>query len=103
MPTGNTKSPIREAWDAAKARGDRTFTVPFPCARGHTAERYTSNGICSACSKAGNQHRFNPELRKRKLMNASGKFVQVKQDKETAELGETISNRIKELTGQAVS
>ena len=102
MPTN--RSLIREAWDNARARQDHTFTVSVPCARGHTSGvRYASNGACVDCIKASNSNRFNPKARKKRLAEADGKLVQLKQDKSTAALGQVVGKRIQELTGQAVS
>jgi hypothetical protein len=38
---------------AARARGEKTFTVNVPCKRGHIGPRYTSTGGCCECLGVG--------------------------------------------------
>ena len=97
-----SRSLIRQAQEIALARGDHTFQMPTPCARGHTARRYASNAICCTCAANGRKNK-KPEERQMKLGSASTRVVQFHQDATTAHLVTTSRQRFAEITGRPCS
>lgn len=97
------RSAIREAQEAARTRGDRTFVVSDPCANGHTAERRTSNGICITCATEYRTKAKPKDQRLLRLPATDMRLVQLHQDNTTASLAATSRKRFQELTGRPIS
>lgn len=83
------KAPLHPARAAAKATSQVRYNTGQPCAKGHDADRYTSNGFCVACDKAKSEryHARNPGLgakwaRERRAKDPSGHRAEVKRWKE---------------------
>lgn len=96
------RSAIRAAQESARARGDHTFTMPEPCANGHSSPRYTSNGICQTCSANGRLSR-KPEERQMKIATTQTRVIQFHQDSLTASLSAVVRKRFGEVSGRPVS
>lgn len=97
-----TRSVISEARAVAWAAGHNTFTVPEPCANGHSAPRYTSNSVCTACI-AEYQSKTPKAERVLRLPRADTRPIQLYQDAATASLAATSRKRFAELTGRPLS
>jgi hypothetical protein len=100
--TKPTRSAISEARAIAWAAGHHTFTVPTPCANGHHAPRYTSNGICTRCT-AEYESKNPKDQRVLRLAGTDTRPVQYYQDAATASLAATSKKRLGELLGRPVS
>lgn len=94
----STRSAISEARAVAWAAGHNTFTVPDPCGNGHSARRYTSNSVCTACI-AEYQAKTPKAQRVLRLPRTDTKPIQLYQDAATASLAATSRKRFAELTG----
>jgi hypothetical protein len=97
-----TRSVISEARAVAWAAGHNTFTVPTPCANGHYAPRYASNGICITCV-AEYPSKTPKSERVQRLAGTDTRPVQLYQDAATASLAATSKKRFGELSGRPVS
>lgn len=103
--TNRIHSPIRQAQDAALARGAKTFTFPEPCRNGHLAPRYAVNGNCTRCTADHNRNRHSKpdHMRQLKLHIANGRVTQLTQDSLTVSNTEVAKDRLLEITGRPVS
>src|SRR5438067_9062561 len=104
--TNPRHSPLRLAWDASKARGEKTFTLDQPCRNGHAnAVRYTQNGVCVRCAAENNRTRKHKPAHQRqlKLTLANGRVTQLTQDSPTLANTEAAKDKLLEITGRPVS
>src|SRR4051812_47238688 len=104
--TNRNHSPLRQAQEAALARGDKTFNFPDqPCRNGHLASRYAGNGNCTRCTAEHNRNRHcKPDhQRQLKLTLANGRVTQLTQDAPTIANAEAAKSKLLEITGRPVS
>ena len=98
-----SRSPLRAAQEAARERGDHIFTTTQPCANGHLAARYSSNGVCVRCAAEYRRNVRPPEQRQLKISNSGCQVRQVSQDARTVRLSKTTFARLNDIMGRPVS
>jgi len=103
--TTRTHSPLRQAQDAAKARGAKTFHWAEPCINGHTGLRYAANGNCLQCISLHNRARYSKPDHERqlRLSYANSKLVQVRHDTATMSDATAAKDMVRSLTGRSPS
>jgi len=99
----NSMSPLREAQECARKRGDNTFSVSMPCANGHFAARYASNGVCVKCAAEYRKNAKPREQRLLKISSAQCRVRQISQDDLSSKLAKHATHRFAEITGRPAS
>lgn len=97
------QSAISKAQAESIARGDHTFTMPAPCAKGHISPRYASNAVCVTCCTNNNHHPKPKHERRMSIARDGTSVITIAQDGAAAALAAKASKRFAEITGRPVS